>query len=153
MSIQRRRSRHLASCVLPVLLGSWFGLAPFEARAEGWHCTERPVEACFNHHGRLSSQNGIPLTIWLIGTKRRVGLANNIDELPAAIQRYLTLTSPDHSYIYGDFEICPLEPDTPGRLRRVCVVSGEKLVVKILRGPRPAFRLLSTWPSAESSRR
>lgn len=56
------------------------------------------------------------------------------------------MTSPDHSYIYGDFDICPLEADRPGHMRRVCVVGAEKLVVKNLRNDRPAFRLLSTWP-------
>lgn len=82
-------------------------LAPVDVKAEPWRCPERPVAACFKHHGRLSSQNGISLTIWLIGTTRRVGLANSFDDLPAGIQHYLVMTSPEHSYVYGDFDICP----------------------------------------------
>jgi hypothetical protein len=75
-----------------------------------------------------------------------VALENIVDELPASVRRYLDITSADHSHIYGDFNICPLEVDRPGHMRRVCVVGAEKLVVQNLRGSRPAFRLLSTWP-------
>jgi len=56
------------------------------------------------------------------------------------------------SYIYGDFEICPLEPVRAGYMRAVCVLSAEKLVVQNLRRSRPAFRLLSTWPSVDAAR-
>ena len=101
----------------------------------------------FSHHGRLSSQNGIGLKIWLIGTTRVVGLENPVDELPPLVRKYLDMASSDHSYIYGDFDICPMEPDKPGHLRRVCVAGMEKLVVKSLRSSRPPFRLLSTWPA------
>jgi hypothetical protein len=130
-----------------------FGRSIVSVGAEPWPCPEKPVEACFKHHGRLSSQNGIALTIWLIGTTRRVGLANDRGQIPPAVQRYLVLTSPDHSYIYGDFEICPLEPDTPGHLRHVCVAGAEKLVVENLAKLRPPFRLLSTWPDSTSRAR
>ncbi|HUF48477.1 MAG TPA: hypothetical protein VMM93_11725 [Vicinamibacterales bacterium] len=76
-----------------------------------------------------------------------MALANDTEELPAAIRKYLDMTSPDHSYIYGDFDICPVEPDRPGRMRRVCVMGFERLVVQDVSGRRPPFRLLSTWPS------
>jgi hypothetical protein len=99
----------------------------------------------------LSSQNGIALKIWLLGTTRVVALDNDLDDLPAIVRKYLEITSPDHSYIYGDFDICPLEPDTPGHLRRVCVVGAEKLVVHNLQGSSPPFRLLSTWPATQAS--
>ena len=38
-----------------------------------------PVEACVKRRGRLSSQNGVALKLWLIGTTRVVGLNNDID--------------------------------------------------------------------------
>jgi len=138
--------------IVPVLL---VVVAYFDVRvgAQSWPCPEKPVEPCFKHHGRLSSQNGIALALWLIGTTRRVGLANDFMQLPPAIQRYLVITSPQHSYVYGDFEICPLEPDTPGHLRQVCVVGAEKLVVENLQALRPPFRLLSTWPASKSQQR
>ena len=71
---------------------------------------------------------------------------NDIDALPPELRKYLEMTSEDHSYIFGDFLICPLEPDTPGRLRQVCVTVAEKLVVQPLRRPVRPFRIVSTWP-------
>lgn len=114
--------------------------------AAAWRCPAKPVEPCSTRHGRLSSQNGIGLTVWLIGTTRVVAVENDFDELPARVRRYLSMTSPDHSYVFGDFDVCPLEADRPGHMRRVCIAGAEKLVVQNLRGSRPAFRLLSTWP-------
>jgi hypothetical protein len=112
-----------------------------------WRCRAQPVGACFTHHGRLSSHNGIALKIWLIGTMRVVGVANDEGEMPSLVAKYLDMTSPEHSYVYGDFNICPLAPDEPGHMRLVCVSGAEKLVVQNLRGSRPPFRLLSTWPA------
>jgi len=109
-----------------------------------WRCNVQPVESCFNHHGRLSSQNGITLTIWLIGTSRIV----NVDktEVPSFLDKYLDLTLPNHSYVYGDFTVCPLAEDRPGHMRPVCVTDAQKLVVQNLADSRKTFRLLSTWP-------
>jgi len=146
-----RRQAHWR-LIVPTLL-ALVGSSAARVSAQPWPCPEKPVEPCFKYHGRLSSQNGIGLTVWLIGTTRRVGLANDFGQLPAAIRRYLIITSPEHSYVYGDFEICPVEPDTPGRLRQVCVAGAEKLVVENLQGLRPPFRLLSTWPDSKSQLR
>jgi hypothetical protein len=98
----------------------------------------------------LSTQNGISATIWIIGTTRRVGVVNP-DALATVIpDRYLSMTSPDHGYIFGDFVVCPTEPDVPGHLRWVCVGGAERLVVQPHDNDRerrrPAFRLRSTWP-------
>jgi hypothetical protein len=121
------------------------GTAPAAPPSNAWRCNAKPVEPCFKHHGRLSSQNGIALKIWLIGTTRMVGLHGT--ELPPVVERYMDMTSPNHSYVFGDFDICPLEPDIPGHLRRACVVGAEKLVVQDVGRLRPPFRLLSTWTS------
>jgi hypothetical protein len=115
-----------------------------------WTCSTPPVEPCAKRHGRLSSQNGIALRLWLIGTKRVVALENG-DTLPSEIQRYLELTSEDHSYIFGDFVVCPLAPDTPGQMGRACVTGAERLVVQPLRRTGPPFRILSTWPAREQA--
>lgn len=133
---------------LAVVLCLGLGSGP---AAAAWRCRARPVEPCAKRHGRLSSQNGRALLIWLIGTTRVVDLENDADELPPPIRRYLDMTSPDHSYIFGDFEVCPLEPDQPGHMRAVCVASAEKLVVQNLRRSRPPFRLLSTWPATDAA--
>ena len=133
------------------LLGLWLAMSTDRAEAAPWLCKPKPVEPCFKHHGRLSSQNGIALKLWLIGTTRMVRVDNDENDLPADVRKYLELTSPDHSYIYGDFDICPLEPDTPGHLRSVCVVGAEKLVVHNVQSSIPPFRLLSTWPAKRGS--
>jgi hypothetical protein len=86
--------------------------------------------------------------IWLLGTKRIVAVSDT--EIPSTLGKYLDMTSPDHSDIYGDFEICPLGPDRPGHMRPACVTSGVKLVVQVRDRSRPAFRLRSTWPKTES---
>ena len=131
------------------VLGLWVWLSSSQVAGEQprWKCHEQPIEPCVTRHGRLSSQNGIALKIWLIGTTRMVALSNDVDDLPQVVQKYLDMTSPDHSHIFGDFDICPVEPDRPGHVRRVCVGGGEKLVVQPLHVSRPAFRLLSTWPA------
>ena len=131
------------ACTLVLLLLS---AAPLMAQGS-WPCPTPPVEPCAKRHGRLSSQNGIALKLWLIGTRRVVALANDIDTLPTEVARYLEMTSDDHSHIFGDFVVCPLEPDTPGHMRQVCVTGAENLVVQPLRRPAPAFRILSTWPA------
>jgi hypothetical protein len=112
-----------------------------------WKCPEQPIAPCVKRHGRLSSQNGIARTIWIIGTTRRVAVANDVESFPSIVQKYLTMTSDDHSYIFGNFEICLTHPDVPGRIMHACVAGAEKLVVQPLRRREPPFRLLSTWPS------
>ena len=129
------------------MLGLWIAMSTPEAGAASWRCRDRPVQPCFKHHGRLSSQNGIALKLWLIGTTRVVRVENDVEEIPSEVRRYLEMTSPDHSYIFGDFDICPLAPDEPGHMRPVCVTDATRLVVQNLAGSRPAFKLLPTWPS------
>ena len=70
-------------------------------------------------HWTKHSSPGIALKLWLIGTKRVVAVNNHVDSMPSEVRKYLSLTSEDHSYIFGDFLVCPLEPDTPGQMRRV----------------------------------
>jgi hypothetical protein len=101
---------------------------------------------CFTHHGRLSSQNGVAIRIWLIGTKRSVGVTG---ELPPAIAKlevpYLSLTSEHHSYIFGDFTICPIGPDVAGHMRLVRLTAAANLVVQDIHRQRPPFKVTSTW--------
>ena len=101
---------------LVVLVGK-----PAAGRSD-WECAAKPIEPCAKRHGRLSSQNGIGLKIWLIGTKRVVAVQNGFDNLPGFVRKYLQMTTPDHSYIFGDFEICPVE----SRFERLSIASREK---------------------------
>ena len=149
MMTGRRSMKRTPRTIGLALLVLWAATQTASADAVQWPCPVKPVESCFRHHGRLSSQNGIALTIWLVGTTRRVGLANDLADLPAFVRKYLVITSPDHSYVFGDFELCPTEPDTPGHLREVCVARAERLVVQNLQRSAPPFRLLPTWPRSE----
>lgn len=112
-----------------------------------WRCLVPPVEPCFTHRGRLSGQNGIAYMIWLVGTKRIVSVYET--QIPAALSKYLSMTSPDHGDVYGDFEICPLERDRPGHMRSACIAGATRLVVQDRERTRPPLRLLSTWPKHE----
>jgi len=125
----------------------WFAAVAAQTQDPRWKCESVPMEPCAKRHGRLSTQNGIGLKLWVIGTTRVFAVDNGVDNLPKAISKYLEMTSADHSYIFGDFEVCPVEPDRPGHIRRACVAGGVNLVVQPLRDDRPPFRLLSTWPT------
>jgi hypothetical protein len=107
----------------------------------------RPEYPCFKHHGRLTAySNGIAVRLWLIGTTRVVHPEGDL-KLPPDFDKYLDPTPPNsYGNIYGDFEICPLEPDIAGHMRSVRVASAERLVVASAYGPRPPFQVMSTWP-------
>jgi hypothetical protein len=132
--------------VAGILIGLMVWLSTGLAAAQSaWTCEGTPVEPCVRRHGRLSSQNGITRKIWIVGTTRMLAVSNA--SVPPVIEKYLEMTSDNHSYIFGDFEICFLEPDVPGHIRSACVTGAEKLVVEPLRRREPPFRLLSTWPA------
>jgi hypothetical protein len=117
------------------------GQAPAVAK-----CAAKAVEPCVWRHGRLSEGNGAGLTMWLIGTRRRVQVTNEI--ATPDLEKYLSMTSPDYGYVFGDFETCPLAADEPGHMRPVCVVGAKNLVVQI-RDSLPAFKLRETWPGGK----
>ena len=85
--------------------------------------------------------------IWLVGTKRIVGVFDT--QMPDLLSKYLDMASPDHSDVYGDFEICPRGPALPGHMRPACVASATRLVVQDRDRTRPPLRLLSTWPKKD----
>jgi hypothetical protein len=117
---------------------------------KGVNCPKPPVEPCTIGHGRFSTQNGITQTIWLVGTTRRLDVANEADNFfPPTVLKYLEMTSKDHSYIFGDFTICPVEPDKPGYMRTVCVADAKNLVVQNAMDLWPPFRVQSTWDRRE----
>jgi hypothetical protein len=128
---------------LMALLGLWIALS-----AVGSAQSAAPLTfPCFKHHGRLmGGLNGITTRLWLIGTNRVLAVDGGVT-LPGDGNKYFDPTGPDFGWIYGDFEICPVEPDVPGQARRVEVNGFEKLVVQPLKDlSRPPFRVLSTWP-------
>ena len=89
---------------------------------------KRVVAACFKVHGQLSNWNGNPAQrIWIIGTKRMLGLREDTD-LPKALKR----ASPDFDDVStGDFEVCPLTRERKGRMQIVCVASVSNIKMTI----------------------
>lgn len=130
------------------------GVAALALLLTSWPtAAQTPEFPCFTQHGRFSTQNGIARTIWLIGTKRLVAVENEFPPpLEKQLEPYLRLDSPRHSYIYGDFEMCPTSPDVPGQMRQVRLVKAEKLVIQNLEGGKPAFKLGATWPKHRNNR-
>ena len=128
-------------------LGLWLSSSPAVAEQPSWKCPAQAIEPCVKRHGRLSSQNGIALRIWLVGTTRMVALANDVEDLPRFAPKV-----PGHDVARSQLHLRGLRHLSDGSRsawvsRRVCVAGAEKLVVQPLRGSRPAFRLLSTGPA------
>ena len=85
--------------------------------------------------------------LWLVGTNRILSIDNT--EMPAMLIPHLSMTSPDHSDVFGDFEVCRVEPDRPGHMRGACIAGAQNLVVQDRARKRPPLRLLVTWPARE----
>ena len=81
---------------------------------------KRVVAACFSVHGRLSNWNGNPTQrIWIIGTKRMLGIREDTD-LPPSLEKRMGRFD---DVATGDFEVCPLTTEKPGHMQIVCVAS------------------------------
>jgi hypothetical protein len=75
--------------------------------------------------------NGTPgLRIWVVGTKRILGVHN--DDVEAGQPRgYPDCLLPHIGFdkdLYADFTICPVAPDRQGRMRPVCIESASNMV-------------------------
>jgi hypothetical protein len=98
--------------------------------------------SCYWTHGRLSFYSGTPsFRLWKIGTHRVLGiysgpsvdlygLDNESPEFPPSIYSAFALsehTPPYDVRIFGDFEVCPLEPETAGKMQAACIESADKI--------------------------
>ncbi len=91
-------------------------------------CHPKLVGKCFTVHGRLSLYKSAPTgRIWIIGTKRTLGLTEGVPEwLEDDLEsRNTTIT--------GDYLVCPLTRAKPGVMQSVCIESSSNLVVKNIR--------------------
>src|SRR5580658_10032560 len=100
--------------------------------------------SCYWTHGRLGVSNGNPsYRLWKIGTTRelgifsgpsvdRFGLDSEGPELPANVERALHVgTDTPFGYrVFGDFEVCPLEPEKPQVMQAACIEAAKNLVVQ-----------------------
>ena len=88
----------------------------------------RSHDSCAWLHGRMTFGNGSPwVRIWPHGTHRLLGVVNWQNEpegdkiVPMAVGN-MWLAHQD-SDIWGDFRVCPMEPDRKGYMRRVKVTA------------------------------
>jgi hypothetical protein len=104
---------------------------------EALSCKSRPevVGKCFNVHGRLSVYNGTPsIRLWPLGTKRLLGVIDPADVSNAPGETILPLDIKNKldwdKDVFGDFIVCPMTRQQPGRMQTVCIDSGKNLVVR-----------------------
>jgi len=113
--------------------------------------TPENASTCYWTRGRITCCNGNPsMRMWKVGTKRILGLFsgpnswridpedNEHPELPvnldkaydAEYKRRSALKDPDAGLpepAFGDFEVCPLEPERKGEMQAVCVESAKNI--------------------------
>lgn len=100
--------------------------------------TPQNANSCYWTHGRIGYYNGTPaIRLWKIGTNRllgiysgpsvdRFGLDNENPQLPPNVADKF---DPTKNQIFGDFEVCPLEPERQGAMQAACVESAKNVVV------------------------
>ena len=81
-------------------------------------------------HGRLFAANGggSGYRIWPVGTKRLYSISPRIE--PAVPEAMISAFKPFAEELYGDFRLVPLAVERAGRMREMCLVAGENLVVR-----------------------
>jgi hypothetical protein len=86
-----------------------------------------PAGPCFTVRGRLYVANGTPaVRLWPIGSRRLLGVhgrdgdAAAADLVPPQAQRLLD-ADPASAAVMGQFRVCPLAPERPGRMRPVYI--------------------------------
>jgi len=57
------------------------------------------------------------------------GLDNEHPELPPNIAKYF-INFTDFYMVFGDFEVCPLEPEKAGVMQAACIESAKNVVAK-----------------------
>jgi hypothetical protein len=103
--------------------------------------TPQLAPTCMQIHGRLWLGNGTPSTrLWQIGTHHIYGIYSNrygfVHDTPTldneAPELHFTFPKgmPDQGgwTVYGDFEVCPLEPHIQGHMQAACIASATHIV-------------------------
>lgn len=127
--------------LVAALAASVMAMIPDFVRAAENACAAdtRVVANCFDVHGRLRLHANLRLYLWPSGTKRLLAVSYAPDApvadppLPANLSAAIRLDNDG----FGDFRVCPFEPDRPGRLRRACIASAARLVIRPRKGDAP----------------
>ena len=85
-------------------------------------------------YGRFNLWNGSSVRrIWIIGTRRIVALKDEDADVPKAIEKYLQDAGHDlrkEDGLFGDFEICALEPNRTGHMQHVRLRAAKNLLFR-----------------------
>lgn len=102
--------------------------------------TPENASMCYWTRGRVTLGAGTPAyRMWKVGTKRLLGIYsgpsvsrrsidNEDPEFPANVQRAWQ-TRVGHA-LWGDFEVCPLEPERPGWMQAACVEAAKDIFIQ-----------------------
>lgn len=95
----------------------------------------RRVGECYTVHGRLYFVPESPeIRLWRIGTHRVLGIlapdGSDQNALSEAMLERLWGGGDRPGRIYGEFEVCPLSPDQPGRMQMACLASATRMFVE-----------------------
>lgn len=96
---------------------------------------------CFRTRARLWLGNGTPsVRLWPVGSHHIFGIYSNsygfehddstLDNESPELPREVRAQTPERSgwTVYGDFEVCPLEPHKEGHMQAACVASASHIV-------------------------
>ena len=110
--------------------------------------TAENATTCYWARGRIMFYNGTPsYRLWKVGTKRLLGIYsgpsawhgdplasdNENPEMPANVEKGVSMGP--GIVLWGDFEICPLVRERPGRMQAACVESATHLFVQNFNRP------------------
>jgi hypothetical protein len=98
--------------------------------------------SCVQMHGRLRQGSGNPsMRLWQIGTTHIYGIytnkygfdhddtiADNEGPTPPANIDKLRYPEGGLREIYGDFEVCPLEPPIEGHMQAACIANASHVI-------------------------
>jgi hypothetical protein len=122
-----------------LLIAATFLLSLAARAQEPPSCAGSPalVGQCITLRGRLLTCNGAPsATIWIVGTKRILGVADAKGDvagerlLPGRLDDEMFGAAPCSKAAFGDYTVCPLTPSRPGIMQRVCIDSAAKLRIR-----------------------
>lgn len=89
---------------------------------------------CVWVHGRFAVYNGSSIQrIWIIGTKRIIALSDYDKSVPPEIRAYERIASEKQNWghaLYGNFQVCALEPSRPGRMQHVRMLRTRNLIFR-----------------------
>jgi hypothetical protein len=102
--------------------------------------TPEIATSCIQIRGRLRAGNGTPSTrLWQIGTHHIFGIYSNrygfmhdggtLDNEAPELHFAFPKGEPKGGWtVYGDFEVCPLEPFIQGRMQAACIANATHVV-------------------------